>query len=98
MIELRLLPYLYSGGLLAAVAFAIYLIIKIEKVVKELQEQIEIFRDEMHNEYVKKVDFYSDISGWRGDLKMLMEKLDRLKEEFYYLKGRYDELKGGKDE
>ena len=66
----------------------------LENTFKELKNKT----DFIEQSYVRKEDLYRDISGWRGDVKTLSQKIDDLREEFFYLKGRYEELKKKNEE
>lgn len=92
--ELTIIKYIEQGGLIAIAAFLVFLFVRLERSINKVQEKIESLENELNEKYVKKCDVYSDISGWRGDLRTLAEKIDELRKEFFYLKGRYDELKG----
>ena len=60
--------------------------------LKNMNERINF----IEQTYVKRDELYRDISGWKGDLRMLANKLDTIKDELFYLKGRYEELKFSK--
>lgn len=96
--EFSIFSFLQQGGYIAISAFLVYLIVRFERVLQRIEKKVEALETELRTEYVKKSEVYSDISGWRGDLRALAEKIDSLREEFFYLKGRYDELKCKKEE
>ncbi|MEM5854359.1 MAG: hypothetical protein QW228_08395 [Candidatus Aenigmatarchaeota archaeon] len=82
---------------MAISVFITYLIIRLEKRISELFqfinariEKIENKIENFEEEYVRKTDLFADISGWRGDLKSLSEKIEKLRNEFYYLKGKFE--------
>jgi uncharacterized protein (UPF0335 family) len=93
-VEFALLQVLEKGGTFALIAFCIYLIVRIEKIINRLAERIDKLEDELQTKYVTKEEVFADISGWRGDLRAIAEKIDEMRKEFFYLKGRYDELRG----
>lgn len=95
--EVSLLAFFEKGGFLAISVFITYLIIRLEKRVSELFqlinariEKIESKIESFEEEYVKKTDLFADISGWRGDLRILSEKIEQLRNEFYYFKGKFE--------
>lgn len=88
-----IIKYIEQGGIIAFLGFLLFLFIRLERAMNKIQAKIESLETELNEKYVKKCDIYSDISGWRGDLRIINEKIDKLREEFFYLKGRYDELK-----
>jgi len=95
--EISLISFLEKGGFLAISVFITYLIIRLEKRISELFqfinariEKIENKIENFEEEYVRKTDLFADISGWRGDLKSLSEKIEKLRNEFYYLKGKFE--------
>ncbi|MEM1672513.1 MAG: hypothetical protein QXX12_00495 [Nanopusillaceae archaeon] len=95
--EISLISFLEKGGLLAISVFITYLIIRLEKRVSELFqlintriEKIENKIENIEKEYVRKTDLFADISGWRGDLRVLSEKIEKLRNEFYYFKGKFE--------
>lgn len=50
---------------------------------KALQEKVY----SIETEYVPKADFYRDVSGWRGDIQRILEKVDTLTKELAYFRG-----------
>ncbi|MBI3584212.1 MAG: hypothetical protein HY096_09745 [Nitrospinae bacterium] len=91
------LKFIEHGGAIALVALLSILFIRLEKSIAKLHERIDATQSELAEKYTQKGELYSDISGWRGDLRILTEKVDKLREEFFYLKGRYDELREEKN-
>ena len=55
--------------------------------------------DAFECEYVPKAEFFQDVSGWRGDVQRLFERVDWISKDLAYFKGRYDGVndKGHKD-
>lgn len=55
--------------------------------------------DAFECEYVPKGEFFQDVSGWRGDVQRLFERVDGISRDLAYFKGRYDGVndKGQKD-
>jgi len=95
-VEWAVFKYIEQGGIIALIAFLIYLIVRMEKTINKIISKIENVECELSTKYAKKEEIFSDISGWRGDLRAIAEKIDELRKEFFYLKGRYDELRDKK--
>ena len=88
-----ILRLIEQGGIIVFVAFLAFLFFRLERTMTKLHERMDAIQNEITDKYAQKGELYSDISGWRGDLRILTDKVDKLREEFFYLKGRYDELK-----
>jgi predicted nuclease with TOPRIM domain len=88
-----ILKLIEQGGAIALIAFLAFLFFRLEKAMTRLHERMDSIQSELVEKYAQKGELYSDISGWRGDLRILTDKVDKLREDFFYLKGRYDELK-----
>ncbi len=102
--EIRALELILQYGTAPALILLCVLMVLFRKDVTKRIDDLEVtIRDTrekisfVEQAYVKREDFYRDISGWRGDVKILSEKIDKLREEFFYLKGRYEELKEKRD-
>lgn len=91
--EPGIIKYIEQGGMFALIGFLFFLFIRLERAMNKIQTKIDSLEAELNEKYAKKCDIYSDVSGWRGDLRVITEKIDNLREEFFYLKGRCDELK-----
>ncbi len=72
--EISLLNYIWQGGWLAIGAFLIYFIIKLEKRIEKIENSIIQF----HCDYVKKNEYFRDVSGWRGEINRLEDKIDNM--------------------
>ena len=103
--EITVLKLLLQYGTAPALILLCVLILLFNKEIGRRIEGLENTFKELKNKtdfieqsYVRKEDLYRDISGWRGDVKTLFTKIDNLREEFFYLKGRYEELKDKKNE
>jgi len=74
--EDRLVQIIGNGGWMAVGVVLGYLMRKLERRVERLEEKI----DAMHDEFITKEDHYRDISGWRGEIHRLEDKIDRFSE------------------
>jgi len=56
-----------------------------------LEKEQEKFKEEAMMTFAKQGEVLEMFSGWRGEIQQLSSKVDKLLEEFHYLRGRYDE-------
>ncbi len=75
--EDRLVQILGNGGWMAVGVVLGYLLRKLERRVEKLEEKI----DAMHDEFITKEDHYRDISGWRGEIHRLEDRIERFFEK-----------------
>ena len=61
------------------------------KKLASLEEDQEKFKEEAMMTFAKQGEVLGMFSGWRGEIQQLSGKVDKLLEEFHYLRGRYDE-------
>lgn len=80
-------------GTLPAVLVLLVLVVMMKQDLQRIHQRMDNLEgrlDYLDRQCVKKAELYQDISGWRGDIRRLEGKLDGLKDEFFYLKGRFD--------
>lgn len=75
--EAKLVQIIGSGGWMAVGVVLGYLLRKLERRVEKLEEKI----DAMHDEFITKEDYYRDISGWRGEIYRLEDRIERFFEK-----------------
>jgi len=90
--EVALFSWIEKGGWLAGIAFLLYLLIKFERRLESLSNEMRRLEEKLegyHKEMVSKEEYYRDVSGWRNELNRLILKLEELqkhgvtKEEYY---------------
>lgn len=68
--------FLDAGWSVLAV-FLVFMLFRLEKKLEKFEEQIGNIKDE----FVTKEEHYRDISGWRGEINRLENKIERLIEK-----------------
>jgi hypothetical protein len=68
--EIQLIQLLWNGGWVAIGATMIYLFVKLEKRIEKIEEKLEMM--------VSRETYYRDVSGWRGEINRLEDKIDNL--------------------
>ena len=66
-----------EGGWIAIGMLLGYLLHRLEKRVEKMENKL----DAMQDEFITKEDHYRDISGWRGEIHRLEDKIERLIEK-----------------
>lgn len=72
--EKVLYQVLVQGGWFAIGTVLIYLFLKLEKRLEKLEEKI----NEFQSHYITKDTYYRDVSGWRGEIHRLEDKIDKM--------------------
>lgn len=75
--EAKIIEIIGNGGWLAVGVFLGYFLKRLEKRVEKLEEKIDAVQDE----FISKEDHYRDISGWRGEIHRLEDKVERILEK-----------------
>jgi hypothetical protein len=73
----RVIQVVGNGGWMAIGVVLGYFLYRLEKRVEKLENKIDV----MHDEFITKEDHYRDISGWRGEIHRLEDKIERLIEK-----------------
>ena len=71
--EMALLTLLTQGGWIAVAAFCVYMLFRLEKRIDRLEEKFE--------NMVSREEHYRDLSGWRGEIQRLDDKISRMFEK-----------------
>ena len=66
-----------NGGWMAIGIVLGYLIKKLEKHVEKLEKKIEKIEG-LQKDFITKEEHYRDVSGWRGEIRRIEDKIDRL--------------------
>jgi len=80
--EFGLFHLILQGGWAAVSAFFIYILIKLDKRIEKLESKLE----EIQKENVSREEYYRDISGWRGELQRLEDKLTNILDKLWEVK------------
>ena len=75
--EDKLIQIIGNGGWMAVGTFLGYLLWELRKRVERLEKRIE----SMSSEFITKEDHYRDVSGWRGEIQRLEDRIERLIEK-----------------
>ena len=73
----KIMQTIGEGGWMAMGLLLGYLLHRLEKKVEKMENKL----DTMHDEFITKEDHYRDISGWRGEIHRLEDKIERLIEK-----------------
>ena len=68
-----------NGGWMAIGIVLGYLIKKLSEHVEKLEKRIEKLEG-MQRDFITKEEHYRDVSGWRGEIRRVEDKIDKLSE------------------
>ncbi len=91
--ETLIIPLMKEIDLFIVVVLAVAVLIfnnkKLEQTIHKLEQRIEKLEgkiDAMHEDFLTKEEHYRDISGWRGEMHRLEDKIERLIEKVMEVK------------
>ena len=76
--ELSLIELVREGGWIALFAFLFFILLRLEKRIESFEQKLE----EIQKENIRREEYYRDISGWRGEIQRLDDKLTRIFDKF----------------
>jgi len=65
---------LLDAGWPVVAIFLAFMMFRLEKKIEKLEEQIQNITEE----FVSKEEHYRDVSGWRGEINKLEDKIDKM--------------------
>lgn len=68
---------LFDAGWSVVAVFLIFMLFRLEKRIEKFEEQVKDIKED----FVTKEEHYRDISGWRGEINKLEDKIERLIEK-----------------